>query len=119
MKLATIRTSEGATRAVRVDGDTLVDLGAGDLGELLADSAFFDPTLNPPVGAWKPKAGNGGVSTFFPRRLDAGAGGQRGVRCFQELHAAPRQHVGRYLQWRHDRRFYNQSGGFTHGWPVP
>ncbi len=35
MKLATIRTEAG-TRAVRVDGDTLVDLGAADLGEFLA-----------------------------------------------------------------------------------
>jgi acylpyruvate hydrolase len=36
MKLATIRTLEGATRAVRVEEDRLVDLGAGDLGEFLA-----------------------------------------------------------------------------------
>jgi 2-keto-4-pentenoate hydratase/2-oxohepta-3-ene-1,7-dioic acid hydratase in catechol pathway len=35
MKLATARI-QGATRAVRVDGDTLVDLGHADLGELLA-----------------------------------------------------------------------------------
>ena len=35
MKLATVRI-EGRTRAVRVEGDTLVDLGALDLGELLA-----------------------------------------------------------------------------------
>ncbi|AUA16820.1 2-hydroxyhepta-2,4-diene-1,7-dioate isomerase [Streptomyces sp. SID8382] len=35
MKLATIRTAEG-TRAVRLDGDQLVDLGYTDLGELLA-----------------------------------------------------------------------------------
>jgi acylpyruvate hydrolase len=35
MKLATIRTPEG-TRAVRVEDDTLVDLGAADVGELLA-----------------------------------------------------------------------------------
>lgn len=34
MKLATARL-EGSTRAVRVDGDTLVDLGHTDLGELL------------------------------------------------------------------------------------
>ena len=34
MKLATARI-EDATRAVRVDGDTLVDLGYADLGELL------------------------------------------------------------------------------------
>ncbi|WP_034090900.1 fumarylacetoacetate hydrolase family protein [Streptacidiphilus albus] len=36
MKLATIRTADG-TRAVRLDGDTLVDLGHADLGGLFAD----------------------------------------------------------------------------------
>lgn len=35
MKLATARI-DGTTRAVRVDGDTLIDLGHADLGELLA-----------------------------------------------------------------------------------
>lgn len=35
MKLATIRTADG-TRAVRVDAERLVDLGAADVGELLA-----------------------------------------------------------------------------------
>ncbi|MEL5953445.1 fumarylacetoacetate hydrolase family protein [Streptomyces sp. CLV115] len=37
MKLATIRTSAG-TRAVRLDGDRLVDLGYADLGELFAEA---------------------------------------------------------------------------------
>lgn len=41
MKLATIRTA-GGTRAVRVDGDTLVDLGAADLGEFLARDDWAD-----------------------------------------------------------------------------
>ena len=36
MRLATVRTLDGATRAVRVDEEHLVDLGAADLGELLA-----------------------------------------------------------------------------------
>jgi acylpyruvate hydrolase len=36
MKLATLRTADG-TRAVRRDGDTLVDLGYADLGALLAE----------------------------------------------------------------------------------
>lgn len=36
MKLSTIRTAAG-TRAVRLDGDTLVDLGVPDLGALLAE----------------------------------------------------------------------------------
>ena len=35
MKLATIRTLDGRTRAVRVEDDQLVDLGAADLGEFL------------------------------------------------------------------------------------
>jgi acylpyruvate hydrolase len=35
MRLATIRTARG-TRAVRLDGDLHIDLGAADLGELLA-----------------------------------------------------------------------------------
>ena len=34
MKLATIRTG-GTTRAVKVDGDVLIDLGAADVGDLL------------------------------------------------------------------------------------
>jgi acylpyruvate hydrolase len=37
MKLATIRTTDG-TRAVRLDGDLLVDLGYADLGELFAEA---------------------------------------------------------------------------------
>lgn len=39
MKLATLRTADG-TRAVRLDGDTLVDLGRADLGELLAEDGW-------------------------------------------------------------------------------
>ena len=60
MRLATIRTlgrPEAGTRAVRVDGDTLVDLGAADLGELLADpdwaerAAAADGRRYPAAGA--------------------------------------------------------------------
>ncbi len=39
MKLATVRTGD-TTRAVRVDGDILVDLGFADLGELLATDGW-------------------------------------------------------------------------------
>lgn len=39
MKLATIRTPEG-TRAVRVDGDALIDLGRPDVGALLAEDGW-------------------------------------------------------------------------------
>jgi acylpyruvate hydrolase len=36
MRLATVRTTSGDTRAVRVEGDTLIDLGAPDAGAWLA-----------------------------------------------------------------------------------
>jgi 2-keto-4-pentenoate hydratase/2-oxohepta-3-ene-1,7-dioic acid hydratase in catechol pathway len=39
VRLATIRTG-GTTRAVRVDGDMLVDLGASDIGELLGHDGW-------------------------------------------------------------------------------
>ncbi|MFE4451810.1 fumarylacetoacetate hydrolase family protein [Streptomyces sp. NPDC056796] len=41
MKLATIRTADG-TRAVRLDGEVLVDLGYADLGELFAEADWRD-----------------------------------------------------------------------------
>ncbi|MEU8178769.1 fumarylacetoacetate hydrolase family protein [Microbispora hainanensis] len=41
MKLATLRV-DGSTRAVRLDGDRLVDLGAADLGELLSHDDWAD-----------------------------------------------------------------------------
>ncbi|MGW6898944.1 fumarylacetoacetate hydrolase family protein [Streptomyces sp. NPDC054919] len=44
MKLATIRSAEG-TRAVRVDGDRMIDLGATDLGELLTDPSWRERAL--------------------------------------------------------------------------
>ena len=40
MKLATIRTLDGATRAVRVDDEQLVDLGAADLGAYLTEPGW-------------------------------------------------------------------------------
>lgn len=39
MKLATIRTADG-TRAVRLDGEVLVDLGHADVGELFAEAEW-------------------------------------------------------------------------------
>ncbi|MFE7231904.1 fumarylacetoacetate hydrolase family protein [Streptomyces sp. NPDC002405] len=56
MKLATIRTADG-TRAVRRDGDLLVDLGYADLGELFAEAdwqskaAAASGTTHPVEGA--------------------------------------------------------------------
>jgi acylpyruvate hydrolase len=51
MKLATIRTGNG-TRAVRLEGETLVDLGFADLGELFA------------VGAWPALASASSAATY-------------------------------------------------------
>ena len=42
MKLATIRTLDGATRAVRVEQDVLIDVGAADLGELLLSAGWLE-----------------------------------------------------------------------------
>jgi acylpyruvate hydrolase len=55
MKLATLRVG-GSTRAVRLDGDRLVDLGAADLGELLSS------------GDWAAKAAavDAGAATTYP-----------------------------------------------------
>ncbi|MER6982058.1 fumarylacetoacetate hydrolase family protein [Streptomyces carpinensis] len=56
MKLATIRTADG-TRAVRLDGEVLVDLGYSDLGELFAEAdwrskaAAASGTAHPVEGA--------------------------------------------------------------------
>ncbi|WP_030167814.1 fumarylacetoacetate hydrolase family protein [Streptomyces sp. NRRL S-813] len=56
MKLATIRTADG-TRAVRLDGEVLVDLGYADLGELFAEAdwqakaAAASGTTHPVEGA--------------------------------------------------------------------
>lgn len=45
MKLATVRTEKGS-RAVRVDESHAVDLGAGDLGPLLAHEDWFARAMN-------------------------------------------------------------------------
>jgi len=42
MKLATVRTADGGIRAVRVDGQTLTDLGAPDVGDLLTRPGWRD-----------------------------------------------------------------------------
>ncbi len=87
-------------------------------GAYEAEPEFFDPTRNPPHGEWKPKAGNGGVSSFYPdhwtpAQVDAAVPG-----AFRN--AVP---AGGNM-WRGTYRgltiegFYDGAGGFTHGWPV-
>jgi len=50
MKLATLRVN-GSTRAVRLDGDRLVDLGAADLGELFARDGWAERAAAVDAGA--------------------------------------------------------------------
>lgn len=57
MKLATIRTAEG-TRAVRLDGDQLVDLGYASVGELLAEED------------WASRAASTGSTTYPAEAAD-------------------------------------------------
>ena len=89
-------------------------------GAYRAKPEFFDPTINPPHGGWKSKAGpNGGESSFFPdhwtpAQVDAAIPG-----AFANAVPVPNSN-----KWRGVYNnvviegFYNSSGGFTHGWPV-
>lgn len=81
---------------------------------------FFDPTMNPPAGAWKPKAGNGGVSTFFPDHWTPSQVDNAISGAFQKARPVPGTNMweGTYRGVK-IQGFYNGSGGFTHGWPKP
>ncbi|MCK2216983.1 fumarylacetoacetate hydrolase family protein [Actinomadura sp. ATCC 31491] len=63
MRLATVRTAGGATRAVRVAGDTLLDLGAADVGELLARPDWPERAAR----AAEPVTGHAGYAPVVPR----------------------------------------------------
>lgn len=87
-------------------------------GAYTANPEFFDPTINPPHGGWKPKGGNGGTSSFYPdhwtpAQVDAAPAG-----AFRN--SVP---VGGN-KWRGTyggvviEGFYDGAGGYTHGWPV-
>jgi acylpyruvate hydrolase len=60
MRLATIRTAGGATRAVRVEDGGLVDLGVADVGELLAGDGW--PERAAAAGPARPLGG----ATYAP-----------------------------------------------------
>jgi acylpyruvate hydrolase len=55
MKLATLRTADG-TRAVRLDGETLVDLGYAELGALFAEDGWQEKAAAA-TGVGRPAAG--------------------------------------------------------------
>ncbi|MCY1138008.1 EndoU domain-containing protein [Actinoplanes sp. Pm04-4] len=80
---------------------------------------FFDPTLNPPAGAWKGKAGNKGFSTFFPddwtpAQVDNAVSG-----AFKNSTPFPGGMWAGTYNGVTIRGYYDEAGGFTHGWPVP
>ncbi|MCI3273481.1 fumarylacetoacetate hydrolase family protein [Streptomyces cylindrosporus] len=56
MKLATLRT-DGTTRAVRLDGDVLIDLGDSDLGVFLARPDWYERAQAAVPGTTYPVAG--------------------------------------------------------------
>ncbi|MFF0658087.1 MULTISPECIES: EndoU domain-containing protein [Micromonospora] len=87
-------------------------------GVYTAEPEFFDPTLDPPNGRWKAKAGNGGVSTFFPDHWTPAQVDNAIPAAFQNaVPAGPNKWRGTYKGVTIEG-FYNSSGGFTHGWPV-
>jgi len=65
MKLATIRR-DGATRAVRLDGDLLVDLGFSDLGEVLAQADWQHVAGATPAGAATYPVGGADFAPLVP-----------------------------------------------------
>jgi hypothetical protein len=84
-----------------------------------AEPEFFDETLDPPDGRWKPKAGNDGVASFFPDHWTPAQVDNAVAGAFKD--ASPT--VGNLWRGTYNgmtiEGFYNPSGGFTHGWPVP
>ncbi|MBO2446090.1 EndoU domain-containing protein [Actinomadura barringtoniae] len=86
-------------------------------GAYKAEPEFWDDSLNPP--GWKPKKGNGGVSTFFPdhwtpQQVDAAIPG-----AFQHATPIPGTNMwqGKY-QGLTIQGFFDGAGGYTHGWPT-
>jgi len=66
VKLATIRTPDGL-RAVRLTGDSLVDLGFGDVGELLARADWREEAQRTPAGAATYPAASADFAPLVPR----------------------------------------------------
>jgi hypothetical protein len=90
-------------------------------GAYRAKPEFFDPTMNPPHGAWKPKNGpNGGESSFFPdhwtpAQVDAAIPGA--FRNSSPVPGFPNKWRGVYNGVTIEG-FYDPPAGYTHGWPI-
>jgi Bacterial EndoU nuclease len=99
-----------------VPGTAKVD---GRTGAYKAKPEFFDPTINPPHGAWKPKGGNQGVSSFFPDHWTPAQVDTSIAKAFETATAVPgtNRWKGAYRGLRIEG-YYDGAGGLLHGWPV-
>jgi len=91
-------------------------------GVYTARPEYFDPTINPPQGAWKPKGGNGGVSTFFPdhwtpAQVDSAISGA--FRGSTPVPGVANMWQGTYNGIKIQGYLDPQTGALRHGWPVP
>lgn len=83
---------------------------------------YFDPTINPPNGGWKPKSGNGGVATFFPDDWPP----QRVDQAIADAYKNSSPKPGGNNQWVGSadgvriEGFYRPTfpHGYSHGWPT-
>ncbi|WP_323098812.1 fumarylacetoacetate hydrolase family protein [Intrasporangium sp. YIM S08009] len=66
MKLATVRTADGATQAVRVEGSDLVPLGVPDVGALLAQPDWREVAAATGVGEPTSEAGRAAYAPVVP-----------------------------------------------------
>ncbi|WP_245923413.1 EndoU domain-containing protein [Paractinoplanes atraurantiacus] len=78
-----------------------------------AEPEFFDPTMNPPAGAWKPKAGNGGVSTFFPNDWTPAQVDNAVAGAFKNSTPLPGNMWAGTYKWRDNKRLL-QRGRWLH-----
>jgi acylpyruvate hydrolase len=62
MKLATVRTPDGSTQAVRVEGPDLVPLGVPDVGALLAQTDWREVAASASASETAPSLGAGGAA---------------------------------------------------------
>ncbi|MFI0374376.1 EndoU domain-containing protein [Actinomadura sp. 1N219] len=90
-------------------------------GAYRAKPEFFDPTLNPPHGAWKPKSGpNGGESSFYPDHwtpAQVDAAPAEAFRNSTQAPGDPDKWHGKYKDLTIEG-YYDKKGGYTHGWPL-
>jgi hypothetical protein len=90
-------------------------------GVYSARPEYFDPALDPPQGRWKPKGGNGGVSTFFPdhwtpAQVDAAVSGA--FRSPTMVPGSTTMWQGEYYGIKIQGYLDPATGALKHGWPL-